>query len=101
VIEPTDEMLAAFLEAWDRENRIVNDCPGEYFEAGARDRAGLAAVLAIVERDFRVEPRPPWDPPWRCTKCGSPLRACVEVDCVDPAQCGEVWCAHHTPDGAP
>jgi hypothetical protein len=60
----------------------------------------VAAVLAIVERDYRVEPRPPWDPPWRCAKCGSRLQACAEAECVDPAQCGDVWCAHHTPDGA-
>jgi hypothetical protein len=51
VIEVTEEMLAAFLAAWDHENRVIADCAGEYVEAGARDCAGLTAVLAIVERD--------------------------------------------------
>lgn len=57
MIEPTDEMLAAFLAAWDHENRVINDSAGEYVETGARDRAGLAAVLPLVERDLiaRVE----------------------------------------------
>jgi len=63
VIEPTDEMLAAFLAAWDRENRIINESAGEYVETGARDRAGLAAALAIVERNYYVVgPRPQWKP---------------------------------------
>lgn len=52
MIEVTEEMLAAFLAAWDHENRVINDSAGEYVEVGARDRAGLAAVLAIVERDL-------------------------------------------------
>ncbi len=52
MIEPTDEMLAAFLAAWDNENRIINESDGEYVEVGARDRAGLAAALALVERDY-------------------------------------------------
>jgi hypothetical protein len=100
MIEPTDEMLVAWRDA-------MKAAAAEAVRVGAPlgrsqeiARAGLAAVLAVVERDYRIEPRPPWDPPWRCTKCGSRLRGCVEVDCVDPAQCGELWCAHHTPDGA-
>lgn len=55
VIELTEEMLAAFLAAWDHENRVINDCAGDYVEAGGRDRAGIAAVLAIVERDLVAE----------------------------------------------
>lgn len=59
MIEPTDEMLAAFLAAWDHENRVISESAGEYVEVGARDRAGLAAVLAIVERDLDlIAPRP-------------------------------------------
>jgi hypothetical protein len=93
VIEPTDEMLDAYDDAA-REHPVGL---GELRVPNVRE--GLAAVLAIVERDYRIEPRPPWDPPWHCTKCGSRLQACADPDCVDPAQCGEPWCAHHTPDG--
>jgi len=46
VIEPTDEMLRAFDDAaWSDPIDIAG-------EASANDRAGLAAVLAIVERDY-------------------------------------------------
>lgn len=60
MIEPTDEMEQAYEKAWQAvasaESVIgcaehdMGDCP--YHEVpGARRRAGLAAVLAIVERD--------------------------------------------------
>ena len=57
MIEPTDEMLAAFLAAWDDENRIINESGAEFVEVGQRDRAGLTAVLAIVERDYEIKRR--------------------------------------------
>jgi len=60
VIEPTDEMLRAFDDAaWSDPIDIAG-------EASANDRAGLAAVLAIVERDYLsvmrdlVAPDPCW-----------------------------------------
>lgn len=49
MIEPTDEMVQAAQAA---------TC-GQEADECMRD--ALAAVLAIVERDYRVEPRPPWE----------------------------------------
>jgi len=63
VIEPTDEMRAAYVAAYDPWAD-----PDEVMEAR------LAAVLAIVERDYRTEPRPPWEKPVNpdlpCPRCG-------------------------------
>jgi len=64
VIEPTGEMERAFEAAWEavaEAEGVINcsehdmgDCP--YHEVpGARRRAGLAAVLAIVERDHVID----------------------------------------------
>lgn len=50
MIEVTDEMLAAFAEQ-QREPIPVRERP-------ERLRAGLAAVLAIVERDWNMQPNP-------------------------------------------
>lgn len=69
MIEPTDEMIYAFA--------------GEP-EITATDAhaitAGLAAVLAIVERDYRVAPRrkPSWRdvPGCMCAPTGRPYRLC-------------------------
>lgn len=49
MIEPTDEMLYAALDAYDEL------CDGQRSEDGIR--AGLAAVLEIVERDYNVLPK--------------------------------------------
>lgn len=47
MIEPTDEMVEAFISfGVDEAEFLLADI-----------RAGLAAVLAIVERDYRVTPR--------------------------------------------
>jgi hypothetical protein len=51
VIEPTDEMIDAYRDAVRRGGDSVDDIR----------REGIAAVLAIVERDYRTEPRPPWE----------------------------------------
>lgn len=49
MIDPTDEMVTAYVEAWrDRLFREPQD------EDRPAVRAGLAAVLAIVERDLRA-----------------------------------------------
>jgi hypothetical protein len=50
VIEPTDEMLWAALDAYDQY------CPEQRSEDGFR--LALAAVLAIVERDYRRQSQP-------------------------------------------
>jgi len=109
VITVTNEMLAAFLAAWDHENRVIADCVGEYVEVGARDRAGLAAVLAIVERDWAMRPRRrPRDLDrehaglgWPCTLCAGPCRIDDEHRPMSPGgdglgygpcvSCGELW----------
>lgn len=51
MIEPTAEMRRAAYDAMPSEVRIA---------PAALDKV-LAAVLAIVERDYRIEPRPPWE----------------------------------------
>lgn len=53
MIEPTDEMKRAFREA---QERRANELVAEGAPLGAHDilDQGLAAVLAIVERDYEV-----------------------------------------------
>jgi hypothetical protein len=53
VIEPTDDMISAFDEAVDRELGYLHRPQAEVL------RVGLAAVLAIVERDYDVTPKLP------------------------------------------
>lgn len=54
-VKVTDEMIAAFGEAWER----VNQQQGGH-EAGARRRAGLEAVLALLPLpdsvDIKISP---------------------------------------------
>jgi hypothetical protein len=61
VIEPTDEMRDAF----ERAHAAAAATDGFNFREDAEIQldAGLAAVLAIVEREYRIEPRPPWERP--------------------------------------
>lgn len=65
VIDPTDAMAEA---GWDA-------LPVSAQESGDVDlddmKVVLAAVLAIVERDYRVEPRPPWER--EPEHCGKPV----------------------------
>lgn len=69
MIELTDEMFNAFYEAGVDRDFLLSDT-----------RAGLAAVLAIVERDYRIKPRR--KPSWRdapgclCAPTGRPYRLC-------------------------
>lgn len=74
MIEPTAEMEAAYKAAWKAvaaSEGVINcsehdmgDCP--YHKVpGARRRAGLAAVLAIVERDRAIEATASR---WRCNR---------------------------------
>ena len=51
MIEPTDEMVAAFDSGYrTKDPHAVRPIPSV--------RAGLAAVLAIVERDWNMQPNP-------------------------------------------
>jgi hypothetical protein len=49
VIEPTDEMVQAYVDAW--QERLFKE-PQDQDRPAVR--AGLAAVLALVERDYRA-----------------------------------------------
>lgn len=49
MIEPTDEMVEAFVASGVDESEFLL----------ADTRAGLAAVLALVERDYELTPIPP------------------------------------------
>jgi hypothetical protein len=53
VIEPTDEMNIAYWTAVNNATRTRSSTTPHL--------EGLRAVLALVERDYRIEPRPPWD----------------------------------------
>jgi hypothetical protein len=57
VIKPTDEMVREFMRAYAE----ADDGSSEVILHDKAEKAGLAAVLAIVERDYRVELRPPWE----------------------------------------
>ena len=46
MIPVTDEMVKAFGDAWDEADRLIPNA-----HPGTRRKAGIAAVLAIVERD--------------------------------------------------
>lgn len=59
MIEPTDEMRQAFAEAADAkcEELVTAGVTLATLEEGVIIRAGLAAVLALVERDYTIRPR--------------------------------------------
>jgi hypothetical protein len=95
VIEPTDEMVRAFGEAW----HAADEQMGTAGPDGFRRRAGLAAVLALVERDYRIELRPPWERA-ACPTCEATTRA-GEISgrrAVDfgegPQWCDDEWHDH-------
>lgn len=74
MIEPTDEMRECFQRAYDE--AAATD--GFNFREGAEIQldAGLAAVLAIVDRDYDVYPRRPRvriAPPDPCPFCTTGL----------------------------
>jgi transcriptional regulator with XRE-family HTH domain len=66
---------------------------------GSRDvRLSTAIKLAdALGYDLALIPRGPNVAPAQCAKCGNTLSTCT--DCSKPAQCGEPWCATHSPDG--
>ncbi len=65
MIEVTDEMKAAFRAA---QGQRAAELVSEGAPLGAHDilDRGLAAVLALVERDWNVQPRPKWPNVPRC-----------------------------------
>jgi hypothetical protein len=67
VIEPTDEMERVFRDAW---MKSMAEDPRSDDPERIADRAGLAAVLAIVERDYAVYPLCPaeFEPGLRCER---------------------------------
>lgn len=70
MIEPTDEMVAAFL---------AEARPSRLWAEGDPDwRAGLAAVLAIVDRDYLAVRKPTPEERSARPKPKRRLRACVE-----------------------
>jgi hypothetical protein len=75
VIELTDEMKRAFREA---QNRRAEELVAEGAPLGGHDilDRGLAAVLAIVERDYEIVPDRPRvriPPPDPCPFCATGL----------------------------
>ena len=87
VIEPTDEHIAAFDAAVDRELGYLHRPQAEVL------RVGLAAVLAIVERDWNMQPRPEGSlfppkrrehPPWTAGAPHLPGCPCVHCAVVRP-----------------
>lgn len=74
LMDVTDEMVEAF-------------CDAEAMDP-ARTRDGLAAVLALVERDYHVEPR---HGDGTATRCGCPPGLCYGRNSRRPGQeCGAV-----------
>lgn len=51
MIEPTDEMVQAFRHAFNEEAAKMAATAPDFIEGGVITKAGLVAVLAIVERD--------------------------------------------------
>lgn len=58
------------------------------------DQALAERICALLNGEQAIAPRVEAA---RCAKCDGPLTACT--DCGKPAQCGEPWCAKHSPDG--
>ena len=56
MIEPTDEMIDAFRRAFNQKATDLAATGASFLEGADITRAGLAAVLAIVERDHEVRP---------------------------------------------
>jgi hypothetical protein len=72
MIEPTDEMIEAYQEAsWDKP-------VGSHGAEFPNVRDGLAAVLAIVERDYDVlqHDAHPGSPCWKRDWVGEPYLRC-------------------------
>jgi hypothetical protein len=64
VIEPTDEMLVAWRDAMAAKAAELVSAGAPLGSSKEVARAGLAAVLALVERDYTIARRPP-------ARCGS------------------------------
>jgi len=68
VIEPTDEMVTAWRDAMAKAARDAVQRGAPLSSTREIARAGLAAVLAIVERDYAIRPRR--SPPTEDPRCG-------------------------------
>lgn len=87
VIEPTDEMERAYKQANSATTdaaQVMNcsehgmgDCPYHQVPGAAR-RAGIAAVLAIVERDYTITPKQPAEP-GQCGTSGPDGLSCGRI----------------------
>jgi hypothetical protein len=91
MIKPTEEMIQAQAMAFSaRMGELL--AVGGAFDMADPKRAGLAAVLAIVERDRARCPRYPI-----CPHCEAKLTPCPV--CGRDLRCGDTACAEHMPDG--
>lgn len=64
-IEPTDEMVRAWRDGMNVAAAAAVKARAPLSQTGDIARAGLAAVFALLERDYEVTPRP-------CQWCGTP-----------------------------
>jgi hypothetical protein len=79
VIEPTPEMADLFEQAR-RAYWVALDHTAEGMTVREHHRVAtlqaLTDVLAIVERDYRVEPRPRWEAPDGRLRCAAHPNGC-------------------------
>lgn len=73
MIEVTNEMVRAFIQGY----CAADDDSPEVILGDKAERAGLAAVLAIAERDYQMTPRSPYDPRLAARAADPHAHACV------------------------
>jgi hypothetical protein len=91
MIELTDEMVAAFRDVW---MRSMQTDPSTDDPETVADRAGLAAVLALAERQWQGQYGDAFQAGWwrgqhdLCPRCGVELEREVRGEQPDPARKG-------------